>query len=114
MRQTDFMNQTLPLQTRLRSLALALLLAAGGLAVSGTSPLSVTAADNAIPEIPSCATLLARKVTFNATTVAIEGEQLTKERSDALTPVQLCSNNVDLDHDAGGCLTNEGRLPVAS
>ena len=80
MRQTYFMNQTLPLQTRLRSLALALLLAAGGLAVSGTSPLPVAAADNAIPEIPSCATLLARKVTFNATTVAIEGEQLTKER----------------------------------
>ena len=80
MRQTHPMNQTLPLQTRLRSLALALLLAAGGLAVSGASPLPVAAADNAIPEIPSCATLLARKVTFNATTVAIEGEQLTKER----------------------------------
>ena len=80
MRHTLSMNRRPLLQTRLRSSALALLLAAGGLVVSGASPLSVAAADNAIPKIPSCATLLARKITFNATTVAIEGQKLTKER----------------------------------
>ncbi len=79
MRQTPLMNQRPLLRIRARSLALALLVAAGGFAVNGTVP-AVVAADNQIPEIPSCATLLARKVTFNATTVSIEGEELTKER----------------------------------
>ena len=60
-----------------RAFALAVLFV---FATAGVKPSSVLAADDAIPEIPSCATLLARKVTFNATTVAIEGEQLTKER----------------------------------
>ncbi len=80
MRHTLSVNQRLLLQTRLRSFLLALLLAAGGLVANGASPLSVAAAENEIPEIPSCAALLERKVTFNATTVSIEGEELTKER----------------------------------
>ena len=65
---------------RARSLALAALLLICGAGAQGSAPAGVRGLDGEIPEIPSCATLLARKVTFNATTVAIEGEQLTKER----------------------------------
>jgi len=98
MRQTPLMNQRPLLRIRARSLALALLVAAGGFAVNGTVP-AVVAADNQIPEIPSCATLLARKVTFNATTVSIEGEELTKERlrkqwaTSVLDPMYRLSSN---------------------
>jgi LAS superfamily LD-carboxypeptidase LdcB len=60
-----------------RAFALALLIV---FAAAGIKPSAVLAADVAIPEIPSCATLLARKVTLTATSVEIEGEELTKDR----------------------------------
>ncbi|MEI6270914.1 MAG: D-alanyl-D-alanine carboxypeptidase family protein [Chloroflexota bacterium] len=73
------MNRPPMLRVRARTMALALFLLTGCFGVNGVSP-AVVVADAAIPEIPSCATLLARKVIFTTTTVGIQGEEITKER----------------------------------
>ena len=59
-----------------RAFALALLVA---FATAGVKPSTVLAVGDAIPEIPSCATLLERKVIFTTTTVGMQGEEITKE-----------------------------------
>jgi D-alanyl-D-alanine carboxypeptidase len=73
------MNRLSMPKIRARSLALTLLLIAGGFGASGGAP--AVAASNTVPDIPSCTSLLNRKVIFTTTAVGIEGEVITKESS---------------------------------